>query len=93
MWHDYWYFLLPAILMALIPGDALNKATKKWIPDEKKRAKFFMGMLIAFLTITTVLLLLVSENIPWHFRLSICLFPALGVGLGFLLGKFFTRKK
>lgn len=89
----YWYFLLPAILMSLIPSDALNKATKKLIPDEKKRAKFFMGILIAFLTITTVLLLLVSKNIPWHLRLPICLFPALGVGLGFVIGKLFTRKK
>ncbi|MBR1972177.1 MAG: hypothetical protein IKA16_01925 [Oscillospiraceae bacterium] len=89
----YWYFLLPAILMALIPGETINTVTKKWIPDEKKRAKFFMGILTGCMTLTTVLLFLVSENIPWHVRLPLCLFPLVSVGLGFLLGKFFSRKK
>lgn len=93
MWEDYWYFLLPAILMALIPGEAINNVTRKWIPDEKKRAKFFMAILVGFMTLTTILLFLVSENIPWHFRLPICLLPLVGVGLGFLIGKFFSKKK
>ena len=89
----YWYFLLPAILMALIPGETIDKATKKWIPDDKKRSKFFLGLLVGMCVLTTLFLFLISQNIPWHVRLPLCLFPALGVGLGFLIGKFFTRKK
>lgn len=89
----YWYFLLPAILMALIPSETINTVTKKWIPDEKKRAKVFLGILVGICVLTTVFLFLVSENIPWHVRLPICLFPLVSVGLGFLLGKFFSRKK
>lgn len=89
----YWYFLLPAILMALIPGETTNTVTKKWIPDEKKRAKVFLVILVGICVLTTVFLFLVSENIPWHVRLPVCLFPLVSVGLGFLLGKFFSRKK
>lgn len=89
----YWYFLLPAILMALIPGETINTVTKKWIPDEKKRAKVFLVILVDICVLTTVFLFLVSENIPWHVRLPVCLFPLVSVGLGFLLGKFFSRKK
>ena len=89
----YWYFLLPAILMALIPSETINTVTKKWIPDEKKRAKVFLGILVGICVLTTVFLFLVSENIPWHVRLPICLFPLVSVGLGVLLGKFFSRKK
>lgn len=89
----YWYFLLPAILMALIPSETINTVTKKWIPDEKKRAKVFLGILVGICVLTTVFLFLVSENIPWHVRLPVCLFPLVSVGLGFLLGKFFSRKK
>lgn len=89
----YWYFLLPAILMALIPSETINTVTKKWIPDEKKRAKVFLGILVGICVLTTVFLFLVSENIPWHVRLPLCLFPLVSVGLGFLLGKFFSRKK
>ena len=89
----YWYFLLPAILMALIPGETINTVTKKWIPDVKKRAKVFLGILVGICVLTTVFLFLVSENIPWHVRLPLCLFPLVSVGLGFLLGKIFSRKK
>ena len=89
----YWYFLLPAILMALIPSETINTVTKKWIPDEKKRAKVFLGILVGICVLTTVFLFLVSENIPWHVRLPLCLFPLVSVGLGFLFGKFFSRKK
>lgn len=89
----YWYFLLPAILMALIPSETINTVTKKWIPDKKKRAKVFLAILVGICVLTTVFLFLVSENIPWHVRLPLCLFPLVSVGLGFLLGKFFSRKK
>lgn len=93
MWENYWYFLLPVILMALIPGETINTVTKKWIPDEKKRAKFFMDILTGCMTITTVLLFLVSENIPCHVRLPLCLFPLVSVGLGFLVGRYLKKDK
>ena len=89
----YWYFLLPAILVALIPSQAINTLTKKWIPDEKKRAKFFMGVLIGMIVLTTIFLILVSRNIPWHFRLPMCLFPLASLGLGIIVGKFCSKKK
>lgn len=90
---EHWYFLLPAILVALIPSETINTVTKKWIPDEKKRAKFFMGILVGIMVITTIFLFLVSQNIPWHVRLPICLFPLISLGLGIFLEKLFSKKK
>lgn len=90
---EYWYFLLPVILVALIPSETINSVTKKWIPDEIKRAKFFMGILVGMMALTTVFLLLVSKNIPWGFRLPMCLFPLAGVGFGFLIGRFLHKDK
>ena len=89
----YWYFLLPAILMALIPSETIDKTTKKWIPDDRKRAKFFMGILIAMATFFTILLLLVTKNIPLGFRIPMSVFPLVGVGLSLLIAKFINKKK
>ena len=89
----YWYFLLPAILMALIPSDTIDKATKKWIPDDKNRAKFFLGILIAMAAFFTVFLLLITRNIPWGLRLPMSVFPLVSVGLGLLIGRFINKKK
>ena len=44
--EKYWYYLIPAILMCLIPSDTINETTKKWIPNEKKRARLFMVILL-----------------------------------------------
>ena len=89
----YWYFLLPAIVLCLIPSETINETTKKWFPDEKKRAKFFMGILIGMAVFFTVLLFFITENIPLNFRLPMCLFPILGVVLGLLIAKVINRKK
>lgn len=89
----YWYFLIPAIVMCLIPSNTINETTKKWIPHEKKRAKFFMGILIGMSVCFTVFLFFVSKNIPLGSRLPMCLFPVIGVGLGFLIGRFLNKKK
>lgn len=89
----YWYFLLPAILMCLIPSDVINEITKKWIPNEKKRAKFFMGILIGMAVFYTVILFFVTDNIPLNFRLPMCLLPIAGVAIGFLIGKYVNKKK
>ena len=89
----YWYFLLPAVLMCLIPSDTINETTKKWIPNEKKRAKFFMGILIGMAVFYTVVLFFVTKNIPLGFRLPMCLFPIAGVIIGFLIGKSIKKKK
>lgn len=88
----YWYVLLP-ILMALIPSDAIDKATKKWIPDEKKRAKFFLGLLTAMAAFFTILLLLITKNIPWRLRISMSVCPLVGVGLGLLIARLVNKKK
>ena len=89
----YWYFLLPAILMALIPSETIDRNTKKWIPDERKRAKFFIGILIAMAIFFTIFLLVVTKHIPWGIRLPLSIFPLISVGLGFLIGKFLNKKK
>ena len=89
----YWYFLLPAILMALIPSETIDRNTKKWIPDERKRAKFFIGILIAMAIFFTIFLLVVTKQIPWGIRLPLSIFPLISVGLGFLIGKFLNMKK
>lgn len=89
----YWYFLIPAILICLIPSEAINETTKKWIPNEKKRAKCFMGILICMAVYFTVLLFFVTENIPLGFRWTMCLFPITSVAIGFLIGKFLNKKK
>ena len=90
--EKYWYFLIPAILIALLPADAVNRATKKWIPDEKKRARFFLGILLAMSVFFTVLLFFVTKNIPLGFRLPMCLFPVVSVTVGFLIGRFVSKK-
>ena len=89
----YWYFLIPAILLCLVPSEKINEVTKKWIPDEKKRARFFLGILIGMAVCSTIVLFFVSKNIPWSFRLPMCLFPLAGVGIGFLIGKHVNKKK
>ena len=89
----YWYFLLPAILMCLIPSETINETSRKWIPNEKKRANFFMGILIGMAVFYTVILFFVTENIPLNFRLPMCLFPIAGVAIGFLIGKHGNKKK
>jgi len=89
----YWYFLLPAILLCLIPTEKIDAVTKKWIPDEKKRAKFFLGILVTMAAFFTVLLFLVSRNIPWTLRIPLSCFPLISVGIGFLLGRFWKNKK
>ena len=91
--EKYWYYLIPAILMCLIPSDTINETTKKWIPNEKKRARLFLGILLGMAVFFMVLLFFVSRNIPLSFRLPMCLFPVIGVGLGFLIGRFLNRKK
>lgn len=92
-WEDYWYIVIPGILLSLIPAKTINQLTKKWIPDEKKRAKFFMSILIGMSVFFTMLLFFVTENIPLGFRLPMCLFPVISVGLGFFLAKIVNRKK
>ena len=77
----YWYFLLPAILCAIIPSKSIDAATRKWIPDDKKRAKFFMLVLIAMCLFYTVCLLSVTANLPWAIRLPLSLFPLMALGL------------
>ena len=88
----YWYFLLPAILCAIVPSETIDRATRKWIPDNKKRAKFFLLVLTGMCLFYSVALLLVTKNLPWGVRIPLALFPLLALGLGLLMGKFLHRK-
>ena len=89
----YWYFLLPAILCAIIPSDWIDKTTKKLIPDDKKRAKVFFGILIGMAVFFTVWLFLITQNIPQPVRFLLSLFPLASVGLGLLIGKMLNKFK
>jgi len=80
-------------LLCLIPTEKIDAVTKQWIPDEKMRAKFFLGFLIAMAVLFTILLLLVSPNTPWILRIPLSCFPLISVGIGFLLGRFWKNKK
>ena len=86
--EKYWYFLIPAILCALTPASALDNVTRKWIPDDKKRAKFFLTVLVVMCLFFTVCLLFVTKDLPWGIRLPLSLFPLVSLVIGFFIGKY-----
>ena len=90
--EKYWYFLIPAILCAFIPTNAIDKFTRAWIPDGKKRARFFLLVLTVMCLFFTVCLLFVTENLPWGIRLLLSLFPLVSLIIGFFIGKYSHRK-
>ena len=89
--ETYWYFLLPAILCAIIPTSAIDRVTRKWIPEDKKRVKFFLTVLTLMCLFFTVCLLLVTKNLPWGIRLILSLFPLVSLIIGFFIGKYRHR--
>ena len=90
--EKYWYFLIPAILCAIVPSTAIDNVTRKWFPDDKKRAKFFLTVLTVMCLCYTVCLLFVTKNLPWGIRLPLSLFPLAGLIIGFFIGKYRHRK-
>ena len=90
--ETYWYFLLPAILCAIIPTSAIDRVTRKWIPEDKKRAKFFLTVLTVMCLCYTVCLLFVTKNLPWGIRLPLSFFPMLALALGLFIGIHRHRK-
>lgn len=81
----YWYFLLPAILTA-VSSEAIDKAMKKWIPNDRKRAKFYQGFLFAMTVFYGIWIWLMTKDI---FPLPLCLFlsgfPLACAGIGTLI--------
>ena len=90
--EKYWYFLLPAILCAMIPANTIDKVTRKWIPDNKKRAKFFLLVLTAMCLFFTLYLLFVTKDLPCGIRLPLSLFPLICLIIGFFVGKYRHRR-
>ena len=66
----YWYIFLLAMLVAA-SSEQLDKATKKWIPDDRKRAKLYQGILLAMTALYSIIMFFVTKDI---FSLPVSLF-------------------
>ena len=85
----YWYYLLLAVLVAC-SSEWLDKATRKWIPDNLKRARFYQGVLFTMAGLYTVIMFIVTKDVfPLPVSLFLSGFPIVCV----LLGALIARKK
>lgn len=66
----YWYFLLIAILLSA-SSDSIDKAMKRLIPDDRKRAKFYQGFLFAMTIFYGIWIWFITKD---TFPLPLCLF-------------------
>ena len=90
---DSWYFLLPAILAAIIPSREIEEYTKKRIPNDQKRAKINLVFLISMAVFFSVILFLITDAMPIHIRITLSAVPIAGVGIGVLIAKLFKKAK
>lgn len=86
----YWYFLI-AILIAA-SSESLDKATKKWIPDNRKRAKFYQGILFSMATFYSIVMFFVTKAIfPLPISIFLSGFPVICIIAGTLYSYFKHR--
>ena len=84
----YWFFLLIAILLSS-SSHALDRMTRKWIPDDLKRAKFYQKILFLTSSLYTIIMFFIMKNIfPLPVTLFLSCFPLVCVGLGTLYAWF-----
>ena len=66
----YWFIFLLAMLVAA-SSESLDKATKKWIPDDRKRAKLYQRILIGMAVLYSIIMFFITKDI---FSLPVSLF-------------------
>lgn len=88
----YWYIFLLAMLVAA-SSEQLDKITKKWIPDDVKRAKLYQRILICMAVLYSVIMFFITKNIfPLPVSLFFSGFPVICVTAGALYA-YFKHKK
>lgn len=89
----YWYLFLLAVLVAS-SSDLLDKATKKWIPDDLKRAKFYRCVLFTMTILYAIIMFIVTKD-TFALPLSLFLsgFPIICATLGTLYAQFKHKRK
>ena len=88
----YWFYLLIAILLCC-SSHWLDTMTKKWIPNDLKRAKFYQKILFLTSLLYTIIMFFIMKNIfPLPVTLLLSCFPLICVGLGTLY-TWFKHKK
>ena len=89
----YWYIFLLTILVAS-SSNTLDRATKKWIPDDLKRAKFYQGVLFTMALLYGIIMFIVTKD-TFALPLSLFLsgFPIVCVTLGTLYAYFKHKHK
>ena len=87
----YWFIFLIAMLVAA-SSEQLDKATKKWIPDNVKRAKLYQRILIGMAVLYSIIMFYITKDI---FFLPVALFlsgfPVICVLAGMLYAYFKHR--
>ena len=89
---EYWYILVLAIFLATF-SEELDKAMKKWIPDNVKRAKLYQRILIGMAVLYSIIMFFITKDV---FSLPVALFlsgfPVICVLAGMLYA-YFRHKK
>ena len=89
----YWFFLLIAILLSC-SSNTLDRMTRKWIPDDLKRAKLYQAILFVTAFTYAIIMFIIMRNIfPLPITLFLAGFPVICVGLGILYAWFKHNKK
>ena len=66
----YWFLFLIAMLVAA-SSEELDRAAKKWIPDNVKRARLYQGILIGMAVLYSIIMFFIAKDI---FSLPVALF-------------------
>ena len=84
----YWFIFLVAMLVAA-SSESLDRATKKWIPDDRKRAKLYQGILFGMAALYSIIMFFITRDI-FHLPVSLFLsgFPLICVIAGALYAYF-----
>lgn len=87
----YWFLFLIAMLVAA-SSEQLDKATKKWIPDDLKRAKLYQGILFSMAILYGIILFFLTKD-TFYLPVSLLLsgFPVICILAGTLYAYFKHR--
>ena len=89
----HWYIFLLAILVAS-SSEFLDKATKKWIPNDLKRAKFYQYVLFTMSGLYAIIVFIVTKSIfPLPVSVLLSGFPIVCVAVGTLYAYFKQKHK
>lgn len=89
---QYWYYIILACIVAAL-SPQIDKAMKRLIPDDLKRAKAYQVFLFSMTAVYAVAILFITyDTLPLPVSLFLSLFPLVCAIIGTLISFFRSRR-